>query len=310
MKKERLLHILPVSAALVLLWGMLVPPDAVYLRETVSDEFWLKKVFDAARYDIVVAGDSRVYRGVSPDDMAAALPGRRIFNYGFSSGILDGMMIAQAAKKLDPAGARTLVLAVTPHALTDKPNEALAEFLATPREERYTVLEGHGFLLFFHRMAPKRLLAMLRGEDIWTDMENYREHYDSRTGWVASSYQKEKGYAETLRSYRDMRKKFPVLPERVTELRSLVAGLRAEGIAVFFLYFPSSAEMRELERTWPGFDYAAIRRELESAGAVSLDDAVPSGLHSYDGSHLDGPSARTLSRSIGEALARAAGSGE
>jgi hypothetical protein len=305
MKKERLVHIFLVSAALVGLWGAFVPPDIEYLRELVRDGFWLEKVFGTTLYDIMAAGDSRVYRGLSPDDMAAALKGRRIFNYGFSSGILDRMMLAQAAARLDPAGERTLLLAVTPHALTGKPNEALAELLRTPREELYTVLMGHRFLLFFHRMAPKRLLAMLSGGDIWSDTGNYREDYDSRTGWVASSYRKEKGYGRTLRSYLEMRAKYPVLPERVNALASLIAGLRAEGVKIFFLYLPSSPEMRELEREWPGFDYEAVRRSLETAGAVSLDEAVPPGLHSYDGSHLDERSARSLSRSIGEAMARA-----
>lgn len=302
MRNERGLHILFLGAAIVGLWAFFVPPDIEYRRDVVRDAFWSYKVFGDDRYDIVAAGDSRVYRGISPDDLAVALPGRRIFNFGFSSGILDGELLARAEEKLDPSGSRTLLIAITPHALTAKKNEQVAELLATPREERFMTRYGERVRLFFHRMSPKRFFELLSGGDIWKDTANYREEYERRTGWVASSYRQEKGFDETLRSYRAMRAKFPVIPARVAALRDTAAALRSRGVKVFFFYMPSSDPMQELEREWPGFDYAAIRRTLESVGAESLDGAVPTGLHSYDGSHLDERSARELSRALGRGM--------
>ncbi len=289
---------------LIVLWGALVPPDIEYRRELERERFWLIKVFGDDRHDLVVTGDSRVYRGLSPDDIAATAPGRSVFNYGFSSGIFDEELLARAEARLAPAGTRELLIAISPHALTAKRNEHLAELLRTPREERLLKRGIPSLPLFFHRLSPQRFIDLLAGKDILNDTSNYREAYDARTGWVASSYLVEKGEEGTLRSYREMRAKFPVSPDRVAALRDRVAALRDRGVTVYFLYLPSSDRMRELEREWPGFDYAMVRRALESAGAVSLDDAVPPGLHSYDGSHLDERSARLLSRSLGAAIAR------
>lgn len=51
----------------------------------IPDSFWLQKANAEARYDIVLLGDSRVYRGISPEDMAIVLDGYEILNFGFSA---------------------------------------------------------------------------------------------------------------------------------------------------------------------------------------------------------------------------------
>src|SRR3989339_690076 len=305
LQHERLLSVALLTAVFLWLWIVLVPPGATYRSNLHIDRFWLHKVFGPERYDLVVAGDSRIYRGISTDDLSAELYGLSAYNLGFSSGILDKDLLELAQHKLAPDGARLLLLGITPHALTAKRNEHLAKIAARSLEDRILVRYGHPLALLFHRMSPTTLLKLIAGHSVWSNQTNYLEDYFIESGWVASSYRREYGNKATLRTYRETRERFPVSPQRVADLLAAVAELHRTGVRVFFLWLPSSPPMQKLETAWPGFDYSALREALRSAGAVPLDHAVPIGLHSYDGSHLHHSSARTLSRSLGRALAEA-----
>lgn len=45
-----------------------------------SELFWSRKTFAPKKYDVVLMGDSRVYRGLSPKKMVSNLPGMKILN--------------------------------------------------------------------------------------------------------------------------------------------------------------------------------------------------------------------------------------
>ena len=56
------------------------------------------KTFSRGPWDIVVMGDSRVLRGVSPGAMEAALPGCRVFNFAYNSGSLTPEMLLHSPR--------------------------------------------------------------------------------------------------------------------------------------------------------------------------------------------------------------------
>lgn len=72
--------------------------------------YWIEKLRWGPQADVVVAGDSRVYRGVDPSQLQAGGVG---LNFGFSSGKFTKSYLDHAAALLDPDGARVLVLGVS-----------------------------------------------------------------------------------------------------------------------------------------------------------------------------------------------------
>ena len=70
-------------------------PDSEDLRE----QMFAYKVHAKKKYDLVVAGDSRIYRGVSTDIIGTQL-GRTSINLGFSSGGYSQPMYDLIDKKL------------------------------------------------------------------------------------------------------------------------------------------------------------------------------------------------------------------
>ena len=87
-------------------------------NKTPDKFFWYKKTFAPNDQDILLVGDSRVYRGLSPAAMAAVLKGSKILNFGYSSAGFEPFFLDAAVKKLSAKGKRILVLGVTPHSLT------------------------------------------------------------------------------------------------------------------------------------------------------------------------------------------------
>lgn len=64
---------------------VLLKPDnnqSVYEK----DWFWINKTYPYKKFDIVIYGDSRVYRGISPEKFSEVFPSADIINLGYSSG--------------------------------------------------------------------------------------------------------------------------------------------------------------------------------------------------------------------------------
>src|SRR5512146_2424266 len=101
--------------------AIVLPTSADQARQggAAGERFWVLKTHGKAKYDLILMGDSRVYRGLSPASMESVLTGYRIFNFGYSGGGLDRLMYAAAEKRLDPKSDRpSIVFGVTPLALT------------------------------------------------------------------------------------------------------------------------------------------------------------------------------------------------
>lgn len=301
--QERALVIGLFLLAFLALVFFLLPPSPDYKLELERNNFWSSKVHGSEKYDIVIVGDSRVYRGVSPEVMERIITRARIFNFGFSSAQLETTLLDAAVRRLDPSGRRIIVLGITANSLTGQEN---LHYLGILRRSRDSVLADTKF--FQIRLA-------LRNFDIndiatifpWSDSKNhistnYIETYHPESGWVASSYRIETGFAKTLKSYRDNMVQHPVSADSISNLIKWIVNKRAEGYLVVVTSVPSSTEMEDLEALWPGYSKKDLVSKFEMCGIPYIDNYNNADYHSYDGSHLEEHGAERFSYDLATRL--------
>ncbi len=270
-----------------------------------ADVSGFSKPVERRYYDMILLGDSRVYRGVSPQKMETVLEGYRIFNYGYSAGGLNDVIYQAAERRLDPASQKkTIILGVTPASLrlSSAQNAQYTEELNRPYDE---VLLYRYFLPvvdFFSPVKPQYVIDTLSNMTQTAengDNEGYFvEFYDD--GWVASWLIPEDP-SRLLPHFNDMFQKTKVDNGLIEDLFEQTRSWRDQGINVFAFRVPSSVQMVELENKLSGFDEAAFAEGFENAGGIWID--IPTEpYHSFDGSHLEKQSAIQLSLDLAHAL--------
>lgn len=291
-----------IAAALVAAVGVARPraPTVMDERGVRPSRFWAEQARERARFDVVLAGDSRVFRGLSPAAMSEVAPRSRFHNFGFSSACACGPYLSFVVDRLDPASVRpTLVVGVTPHSLTrhaERDNGYLAEARRTPSEvaERLYLAPALGFV---EPIAPADLTGALFGRA--PARSRYVQRYEA-DGWVASALVPPEP-DRALGEYRRVLSASKVEPRIVEELRATVEKLRARGVRVVAFRPPASEAMRALEAELAGYDEPSVRATLKAAGAHYVD-VDPDAYATYDGSHLGEEAAVRLSRELAREL--------
>ena len=280
------------------------PPQATMQQNTGASpaRFWAEKAQVEARLDVVLAGDSRVFRGLAPEEMRATLPGSRIGNLGFSGACLCGDYLPYLEHALgDGSGEKIIVLGVTPHALTShaaRDNGFLAERRRTMRER----LESEYLGPLEDALRPVDAAELLRGgsAEARTNALYFQDFHEG--GWVASRLSPESPDG-AVPEYERVLREGKVEPTLEEALLAQVARWRARKVRVVAFRPPTSKEMRAVEARLAGYDEAAFAARLRDAGAEYWEIA-PDAYHTYDGSHLTEASARELSRDVAARLAR------
>jgi len=277
------------------------PAAPTYLVSTgvTPERFWTTKVQWGRAFDVVLAGDSRVYRGLSPAEMRPSLGQRRIANFGFPGCGLTRPYLEAVEALLDPArGEPTVVLGVTPHALTAhaaRDNGFLAE-MRRPLPERYARMVLAPVERFFRPIDLATTLKEAAHPELRVWGNYFEELHDD--GWVASRQVPEEADS-ALGEYRRVLE--PVSPEIVEALLETVTRWRSRAIRVFAFRPPTSPAMLDLEARRSGFEESSFVEAFERAGGVWL--RLDGSYHSYDGSHLRDDAARALSRDLAAAIA-------
>jgi hypothetical protein len=257
--------------------------------------FWARKLGWHCCADVVVLGDSRAFRGLSPAAMAEELPGLRVLNYAFSANGYTPEYLAAAAQVLDPASrTRALVICVTPRTLTPSALSSNGFRDLTRRQPAELWLAAHGGRLP-DLLAPYEfpdILAALRGGKRKVVYENEYQP----DGSIASTRDPEDQTLQ-LADYEAIFRAGPANPAAAEALLKQVRAWRQAGILVYGLRPPVGAEMYELEQRLSGFDALHFPRRFAGAGAVWLE-LDPLKYHTYDGSHLRADSADQLSRDV------------
>ena len=297
--RNRVVLALVIGATLIGLIGLLRPDT----MRTASREkwFWTWKTHSERKYDIVFVGDSRIYRGISPESMADVLHGFRIFNFGYSSGSLSTFMLAEAEKRLDISGERIIVLGITPSSMT--PRAARDEQYRQEKNRTTSeILENiylAPFMKYFDPTTPIRFL-----EEIGSRKARSREAF-YESGWIAA-WKEPPGPPEPLGVYKNIFTDNGISPSLVENVLLQTGKWIQEGIRVYAFRPPTSPEMVDLERRLSGFNEETFRQRFGRSGGVWIDVTQP-GYHSYDHSHLDKENAQALSRVVAEAIKQSIG---
>jgi hypothetical protein len=299
MMRERLTALFLVSALLAGAFGMTRPAQP-WVQGMQENLFWLKKMQWNSEFDLALAGDSRMFRGVSPEDLGRSLPGVRIANYGFSGCGFSRPYLDAIGGILDPRSEqRVIVLGVTPHSLT--PNAARNNGYIDKKNldpfSAWVYLTFPGISTYLKPYSSVEMRMLTGGPPL----AKYYARYHA-SGWVASHKDPEDP-REALEEYRRMFEGGNTVdPAQEDELASYVRKWRAQGIRVIGFRPPVSREMLELETRISGFDEARFINKFKTAGGVWLD-IDQTGYHSYDGSHLEEKAARRFSRDLGADIA-------
>jgi hypothetical protein len=273
--------------------------DEMDTEEIRKNRYWVAKTRNPNRYPVVFGGDSRVFRGISPEDFSRGMDGVDVHNYAYWSMGMGRAYLDGIGNKVDTgAGLKLIVLGITPHSLT--PRAARCEHylyeMGRPREQ---VLQ----LLYLSRLqevfAPFRALD-LAGRLLGRHTpNNYRIRYHDN-GWVESWWLvPDTSYSAQF--YREIFTDNRVSDEVIDGLTEYVKRWRAMGIMVAGFRPPTSHAIRQLEEEKGGFDEAGFVRRFEAAGGIWIpldNDAY----QTFDGNHLEHQSARRLSADLAAAL--------
>ena len=294
-RPERATIALLLAALVTLLLGATWPRDEVGVFQ---DAFWHRKVTWSGVADVVVAGDSRVYRGVSPSEMTEVLGGARIVNYGFSSNGYSQTYLQSLASILDPESEdRIIVLGITPFSLTDRAVDRndFNRFHSSTATRRWAAEH----LAPIHRLCTPIGFAALAKRA--KGMRYFEKFTDD--GWVASR-QVPENPRKAIAPYRAQFAATQVGEEHIQRVFDAVEEFVGAGVTVFALRPPSSGDMVALEDELTTYDTERIARGIRAAGGIWIDfpqDAYPT----YDGSHLREDGARRFSRDLALAIREA-----
>lgn len=293
-KRSNILFTLITATILAVSLSFILPKnDEKYL----GDMFWVRKTFASSNKNIVLMGDSRVYRGLSPNIMQKELPGYKILNFGYSNGGLNPTMFEAAEKKISNSDkTKVIVLGITTNTLSNytKDNQQYLQELNRPREEVLERLYLNPISYWFSATSPEDLKIHFQNRNKSND-KYYFSNY-KMTGYVES----DKFPIDTLEAipfYQKDFSKFQVDNKHIENLCAQVESWTKQGIVVLAYRPPISQPMQELENRVGLYNESNISTKIKKVGGHWID--LKSGNYkTYDGSHIDRPSAEKLSLKI------------
>lgn len=278
-------------------------PSSKFDKAFAKKHFWIMKTHSQSQYDLVLMGDSRVYRGLSPLKMEEILTGFDILNFGYSGGGLNQVMFNEVEKRLSENSAqKIIVLGVSPHALSGlaEENKHFNQELNRGLNEVIGYMYFSSLNEFFQPLLIEEVFSLDWGNSKVNKSKKCTEEFFD-DGWVASQcFPLEPN--QTLEINRENYERGEVVePELVVQLLLEVSNWCKSGILVFGFRPPTTVLMEELENEMSGFDEDAFKDEFAAAGGIWLD--FPSENYiSYDGSHITKDSALNLSIDLANSI--------
>lgn len=305
--KEKSFLCFLISIPLIMMIGMNKPAlkDPRINNRIARDRFWVMKTHGTTVYDMILMGDSRTYRALSPANMESILDGYRIFNFGYSAGGLNPVMYKAAERRIDPQSTKkVIVLGITPRELTldTTQNQKYLEDLNKPIDEVLMYQYFIPLVDFLNPISPEDLLDAIN-KSIKTEKSRnfpgyYQEYYDD--GWVASWFIPENP-EDSLQEYEDYFNINKVDPGVVEDLFEQTREWTSEGIKVFAFRVPTTEKMVALENETSGFNEPSFTDGFKNAGGIWFDIPLEP-YHTYDGAHLVKPSAIRLSLDLAKLI--------
>jgi len=127
---------------------------------TSIDNFWIKKANLDKKYDVIIGGDSRIYKGISPD-IISKYSNLTSVNLGFSGAGFSKEYIDYLLSNFDnKSNNKILIIGVSPHSLTDEAfkNEQFNQYRQKGIFDKYKAIQLSWIYSFFNPKNPKTLL--------------------------------------------------------------------------------------------------------------------------------------------------------
>ena len=266
----------------------------------LKESFWAHKVTADSIYDVLAVGDSRVYRGIDPEEIEAhyfKLKGSKIqaFNFSFSSAGLGPSLLNRAKSLLKANGKRMLLIGISPNSFIESSQENghLKKIESQGAKDLWIKKYFYPELSVFKHYAISDFLK-------YKHKEFYLEKFNLNSGFIGSSklpYDSTAAinyYSKQLKT-----NKIDTLAARV--FLEALKKLKSEGIRIVALRIPTTERMRVLEDKLTADFCQNLFKKIEAEG-IECIKVHDSKIHSYDASHLDEKSAKLLSVKITELI--------
>jgi hypothetical protein len=262
----------------------------------LKESFWAHKVTADSIYDIVAVGDSRVYRGIDPEEIEAQyfkLNGSKIeaFNFGFSSAGLDPYILEKSSSLLNKRGKRILIIGISPNSFIESSQENghLRKVESQNAKDLWIKKNIYPELYAFKRYAISDFVK-------YKHNEFYFEKFNLNSGFVGSG---KLPYDSTaaINQYSRQLKANKIDTFAVRVFLETLQKLKTEGIRIVAVRIPTTERMRTLEDKLTADFCENLFNKIEAEG-IECIKVHDSNIHSYDASHLDEKSAKLLSLKI------------
>lgn len=258
-------------------------------------QFWSQKLSWHNCADMVIAGDSRTFLGVSPARMNKVMTDLTILNFGFQANCYTREYLDATENVLRKDGQqKTIVLGINPHSLQASLAQTGGYYMYCQKSTINNLLDIH--LPFIrHATANTTIDIMLESLDSRPRKVTYYSKFHA-DGWNAYN-RIPRAEVGPLEQYRQIFADEKISPAIIENILSFTRKWTAQKIRVFGFRQPCSAEMLELENQISGFDQQKFVVDFEAAGGVWLD-LEQTGYEDYDHVHLSPQGALEFSHDL------------
>jgi len=284
---------------LLIIMGSLRPDQPLGL---CPNKYWALKSEYHHCADMVLAGDSRVLIGLSPAELNKGFKNKRIYNYGFAAAWFSEEYLDAIENVLDPKGKdKIIILAITPHALTER-KEGAGNFFEADNLSEWNKFMNIHFPKIMNFFEPLSLKDALEGL-IPSIAKSHTTKTYYKNGWL-SIHREPIQTKRELKRYRGFYNERLVIQENVERVLKYVVEWKNKGIKVFGLVFPTCKQMYELENEISGFNEKEFISLFKEVGGCWID-VDQTAYTSYDGCHLQLEAAVKFSNDFAELLNKA-----
>jgi len=293
--KYKIATTLLLTSLVTLVLKLVMQPPLV--NTELRTEFWLNKTHAAEKFNIVVGGDSRIYRGFSIEDMENEVDELSGINLGYSSAGFSKKYVDFMVGRLAADRPRILVFGLSANAFTDESNknESLDQYQAVHGFDLYKGLYLSRYLKYF---APYKISDLKNA--FYLDTVGVVQEKFYPNGWTSSDLTPSSD-SVAFEIYTKIFTKDKVNDSIVTAFLHQVDSLQKTGIQIIAFRTPTNDPMTAIEDSLSGLRFTDLATHFQENNMTWID-FKNSDFRTYDGSHLDSKSARKLGKSVGETI--------
>ncbi len=282
------------SLVTIILKFVMYPP---FVNTELRTEFWLNKTHSSEKFNMVVGGDSRIYRGFSIEDLEEEVPGLKGVNLGYSSAGFSKKYVDFMVSRLEKNGPRILIFGLSANSFTaeSNKNESLDQYQAVRGFDLYKGLYLSRYLKYF---APYKISDLKNAFD--PDIIGVVQEKFYSNGWTSSDLTPSSD-SVAFEIYTKIFTKDKVNDSIVTAFLHQVDSLQKTGIQIVAFRTPINVAINAIEDSLSGLCFTDLATHFQENNMTWID-FKNSDFRTYDGSHLDSKSARKLGGSVGQVI--------